>query len=69
MWLSPGQDNDNIDFIFNDNGVYESDDFDIERNTKDLHTNNFGISLIELCKIYGIHILNGRFPDGREGCK
>ena len=32
-------DNDNIDFIFDDNGVYESDDFDIERNTKDLRTN------------------------------
>ena len=57
--------NDNIDFIIDDNGVYESDEFefDTERNTKDTRTNNFGISLIELCKIYGIHILNGRLPD------
>ena len=52
--------NDNIDFIMDDNGVYESDEFDKERNTKDSHTNNFGISIIELCKTYGIHILNGR---------
>ena len=59
--------NDSIDFIFDDNGVYESDEFNIERNTKDSHTNNFGISLIELCKIYSIHILNGRFPGDSEG--
>ena len=48
--------NDNIDFIIDDNGVYESDEFDTVRNTKDTHTNIFGVSLIELCKIYGIHI-------------
>ena len=33
-------DNENIDFIFDDNGVYESDNFDIERNKKDVRTNN-----------------------------
>ena len=37
------------------------------RRSKDLHQNTFGLSLIELCKAYGIHILNGRSPGDTEG--
>ena len=37
------------------------------RRPKDLHQSTFGLSLIELCKTYGIHILNGRSPGDTEG--
>ena len=32
-----------------------------------MHQNTFGLLLIELCKTYGIHILNGRSPGDTEG--
>ena len=58
--------NDEIDFIFQDESMYESDLFELPRRSKDLHQNTFGLSLIELCKTYGIHILNGRSPGDTE---
>ena len=45
----------------------ESDFFELPQRPKDLHQNTFGLSLIELCKTYGIHILNGRSPGYTEG--
>ena len=59
--------NDNVEFIFEDNSVYFSDDFDIIRNSRDQTENAFGLSLIKLCKTYGIHILNGRLHDDKDG--
>ena len=59
--------NDKIDFIFQDKAMYESDFVELPRRSKDLHQNTFGLSLIEICKIYGIHILNGRSPGDTEG--
>ncbi|MEW8544973.1 MAG: reverse transcriptase family protein [Candidatus Thiodiazotropha sp.] len=59
--------NDTVDFIFDDDVMYESDEFSLGRSTKDKFQNNFGTSLIELCKEYSIHILNGRVPGDIEG--
>ena len=42
--------NDVIDFILNDDHFYESDDFQEERKSKDKTINNFGITLIDMCK-------------------
>ena len=46
--------NDNVEFIFEANSVYFSDDFDMIRNSRDQTENAFGLSLIKLCKTYGI---------------
>ena len=59
--------NDELDYILNNNYFYENDDFNEERKSKDSTTNTFGISLIELCKSYGIHIVNGRSKPDDEG--
>ena len=46
--------------IFGD-PCYEGDTFNLPRNTKDIaRYNTFGVSLMELCCLYDIHILNGR---------
>ena len=58
---------DNLDFILGRDAYYESDDFNMERKSKDLCTNSFGLSLIQLCKTYAIHIFNGRLHQDREG--
>ena len=59
--------NDGVDFVFQDEDMYKSDFFELPRRSKDLYQNIFGLSLIELCKAYGIHILNGRSPGDNEG--
>ena len=43
---------DDIEFIFYDDSFYENDDFDIRRNSKHEVQNNFGVSLIDLCKSF-----------------
>ena len=58
---------DFLDLVFDDDILYEADDFSLHRQTKDHVDNNFGLSLIELCKVYNVHILNGRFPGDIEG--
>ena len=59
---------DNVDFIFHEqNDLYEEDTFDLKRQSKDNIINNFGRSLIELCKSFGIHMLNGRVLNDNEG--
>ena len=58
---------DSLDLVFDDDILYEADDFSLHRQTKDHVDNNFGLSLIELCKVYNVHILNGRFPGDIEG--
>ena len=59
--------NDNVDFIFDDAVLYEKDDFNLYRESKDKTNNAFGLSLIELCKNYGIHIINGRSQNDLHG--
>ena len=58
---------DESDFVFQNEAMYESDLFEQPKTSKDLNHNSFGLSLIELCKTYGIHILNGRSPGDRDG--
>ena len=49
---------DNVSYIFYQDPVYESDDF--HRSSKDLTQNAFGVSSIEMCKNFSMHIVNGR---------
>ena len=58
---------DNVDYIFDQDSVYEADDFHMKRNSKDLTQNAFGVSLIEMCKNFSMHIVNGRSNKEAEG--
>lgn len=58
---------DDLLYIFGDTD-YESDEFDILRKNKDSETyDHFGISLVELCCTFDMHIINGRLFDNTEG--
>ena len=57
---------DDIDFVFGDTD-YPTDPFTINRQSKDDTCNRFGMSLIELCCTHGIHTLNGRIFDDKNG--
>ncbi len=55
------------DFIHDDNAnylplpeYYTPDSFCLSRSTCDTIVNSFGYDLLELCKIFGLHIVNGR---------
>ena len=52
---------DDLDFVFglDTSYMYPIDSFDLPRKSKDNIYNNFGLSLVELCCTYGIHVLNG----------
>ena len=39
----------------------------MRRMSKDKTCNNFGLSLINVCQLYGIHIVNGRLFDDTLG--
>ena len=62
---------DDLNFIFGETD-YPSDHFNLNRKSKDCHTHNrFGLSLIELCSEYEVHMLNGRLfadVDGNITC-
>ena len=58
---------DNLDFIMGKDAYYESDDFDLKRNSKDECTTAFGLSLIQMCKAYAIDIFNGRLHQNHDG--
>ena len=60
-------DHDNLKHIFDDHIQYPSDYFSLPRRSMDTEYNRFGQSLIDLCCIYDIHFLNGRF-DGDHNC-
>ena len=58
---------DNIEYIFGEND-YPGDTFNLLRRSQDCEVyNNFGLSLIELCCEYDVHMLNGRLFDDIEG--
>lgn len=51
-------------FISGEDTAYPSDYFSLSRNTKDKDTRNkFGLSLIDVCCTFDIHVLNGRLFD------
>ena len=53
---------DNLSYIFGETD-YMNSSFDLQRNSKDSKINSFGRALIELCCLFDIHVLNGRFND------
>ena len=61
------------DFIFDDNmkyipvNFYENSDFALLRNNADKETNNFGHSVLKMCKHLDIHIVNGRSKSDQNG--
>ena len=59
---------DEADYIFGQNTAYPADEFYIPRKNKDIDfSNTYGISLIELCCTFNIHILNGRLFGDKDG--
>ena len=46
---------------------YIEGSFDMDRHSMDSEINNFGLSLVNLCRTLDVHILNGRFTDDTEG--
>lgn len=58
---------DTLDPIFGD-VPYEGDNFDKPRQTKDnIRYNSFGQSLVDLCCLLNVHMLNGRTPGDEHG--
>ena len=57
---------DDLEFVFGDTD-YPTDTFDIQRKSKDETYNRFGISLLDICCTYNIHVLNGRLFDDTNG--
>ena len=53
------------DHITEDN--FEHDGFNLPRNNKDTEKNNYGDELLELCKNYNVHVLNGRLDGDSKG--
>ena len=58
--------NDDLDTVFGETD-YPTDSFDIPRRSKDETQNNFGISLLNICCSFNIHVLNGRILGDRDG--
>ena len=59
---------DDADYIFGEHTAYPADRFAIPKKSKDADFSNpYGLSLIELCCTFNIHILNGRRFDDKEG--
>ena len=64
---------DNTDYIpeIDGNDNYDTDHFEVPRNSKDPEQNSFGWELITFCRSYGIYILNRRKEgdiDGKITC-
>ena len=58
---------DDVSYIFNSNVDYPSDQFERNRKSKDTKYNNYGLSLIELCCAFDVHVFNGRLFNDGEG--
>ena len=59
---------DEADHIFGQHAGYPTDDFSMARKNKDIDFSNaYGLSLVELCCTFSVHILNGRLFDDKEG--
>lgn len=46
---------------------YDTDNFEVERKSKDSYVNKFGRELISMCCSFCVHILNGRVKPDRNG--
>ena len=57
---------DDLEHIFGET-EYPSDPFEMNRVSKDDTQNRFGISLLDLCCMYNIHVLNGRLFEDVKG--
>ena len=59
---------DNTDYLSLPDFWWSADNFSIPRQSRDKHAmNNFGRSLINYCKQFQIHMLNGRSPHDQSG--
>ena len=59
---------DDTDFVFGEHTAYPADTFSIPRNNLDSDVSNaYGLSLIEMCSMFNIHILNGRLFNDLDG--
>ena len=65
---------DSLDYIVDDStdyllmeDAYEQDTFCLKRETKDDTCNSFGLSLLDLCKLFNVHVLNGRTESDPHG--
>ena len=59
---------DNIDHVCDENNMYPGNFFCIPRKSNDLNTYNaYGCSLVELCCVFDVHIMNGRVSGDIEG--
>ena len=57
---------DDLEYIFGET-EYPTDPFEMSRASKDETQNRFGISLLDLCCMYNIHVLNGRLFEDVKG--
>ena len=55
-----------LEYIFGET-EYPTDPFEMSRASKDETQNRFGISLLDLCCMYNIHVLNGRLFEDVKG--
>ena len=60
--------NDDLEYIFGKT-EYPTDPFEMRRASQDETQNRFGISLLDLCCMYNIHVLNGRLLEDVKGEK
>ena len=58
---------DSIKHIVQTTDWYEADDFQKIRNSMDTEINRFGTTLVDTCKIFGLHMLNGRIGEDTQG--
>lgn len=58
---------DSIKYMMNETEWYEKDSFNIKRSSLDTVNNKFGDSLIDMCLINNIHMLNGRAGSDKSG--
>ena len=59
---------DNLQFVFNTDVVYNDDNFHMPRNNRDAERYNlFGRTFVDLCCTHNLHVLNGRLFDDVDG--
>ena len=59
---------DDTDYVFGEHTAYPADIFSMPRNNKDCDFSNaYGVSLVEMCSTFKVHILNGCLFDDQDG--
>lgn len=55
-------------YTFGEHTAYPADEFTMPRNNKDSDfSNTYGLSLMELCCTFNVHLLNGRLFNNKDG--